>query len=68
MLYLRTAMIYLSYLMMRARKKSEPALETETEEGFDDLGLESEDDLAGISKKTLRQAVVFSTDWGLPKS
>jgi hypothetical protein len=28
-----------------------------------DLGIESEEDLSGITKSTLRHAVVFSTDW-----
>jgi hypothetical protein len=43
----------------RKAKQPQPVEPDERE----DLGIESEEDLASISKSTLKNAVVFSTDW-----
>ena len=45
-----------------AIKKLKRTLSAEPEDQID-LDIESEEDLSGISKSTLKQAVVFSTDW-----
>jgi hypothetical protein len=44
------------------KKRSAKVQQSEIEDDVD-FGLESEDDLSGITKSILKQAVVFSTDW-----